>query len=183
MLLRLHIQDLAIIDSLTLDFTSGFTVLTGETGAGKSIVIGALNLVLGERASSDDVRSGCDRAVAEALFQVKGQKRVLDLLAGWNLPDNDTQQLVIRREISAQGRSRCLVNGRLIPLGQLKLIGDLLVDLHGQHQHQSLLKVESHGTILDAYGGTGLAEALAAYRQIFNRYNEILARLRALDRD
>ena len=120
MLLRLQIKNLAIIDALSLDFTEGFTALTGETGAGKSIIIGALNLVLGERASSEDVRSGCEAADVEALFDIGGKNRILELLAKWNLAEEGTgaNELVLRREVSRQGRGRCLANGRLIPLSQ-----------------------------------------------------------------
>lgn len=202
MLLRLHIEDLAIIDALTLDFTDGFTVLTGETGAGKSIILGALNLVLGERASSDDVRTGCESAVAEALFEVSACGRLRDLLAEWGLLEDDGEavasgsgrkraggrdripvELVLRREIGAQGRSRCLVNGRLVTLAQLRQIGDRLVDLHGQHQHQSLLRVETHREILDGFGDGEHVRALEAYRAAFGRYSAVVARLRSLNRD
>jgi DNA repair protein RecN (Recombination protein N) len=201
MLLRLHIEDLAIIDALTLDFTDGFTVLTGETGAGKSIILGALNLVLGERASSDDVRTGCESAVAEALFEVSACGRLRDLLAEWGLLEDDVVlptgvsgkkrpgtpngpvELVLRREIGAQGRSRCLANGRLVTLAQLRQIGDRLVDLHGQHQHQSLLRVEVHREILDGFGDGEHARALEAYRAAFGRYSAAVARLRSLNRD
>ncbi len=201
MLLRLHIEDLAIIDALTLDFTEGFTVLTGETGAGKSIILGALNLVLGERASSDDVRTGCEAALAEALFEVSACARLKELLAEWGLLDNGDSlldgisakkrtggqsapvELVLRREIGAQGRSRCLANGRLVTLAQLRQIGDRLVDLHGQHQHQSLLRVEVHREILDGFGDTEHGRALDEFHALFERYSAVVARLRSLNRD
>ncbi|MFH2001774.1 MAG: DNA repair protein RecN [Planctomycetota bacterium] len=182
MLHRLQIQNLAIIDALTLDFSEGFTVLTGETGAGKSIIIGALNLILGERASSDDVRTGCDSATVEALFDISALDRVRECMVALNLPLAGGE-LVIRREISAQGRSRCLVNGCLVPLGQLRSIGDLLVDLHGQHQHQSLLKVELHREILDLFGGTPIRNALETYRELYARHSHVLSCLKNLDRD
>ena len=201
MLLRLHIEDLAIIDALTLDFTDGFTALTGETGAGKSIILGALNLVMGERASSDDVRTGCESAVAEALFDVSACARLRDLLAEWGLLEGDVVlptgvfgkkrpgtpngpvDLVLRREIGAQGRSRCLANGRMVTLAQLRQIGDRLVDLHGQHQHQSLLRVETHREILDGFGDGEHVRALGEYRALFERYSAVVARLRSLNRD
>jgi DNA repair protein RecN (Recombination protein N) len=190
MLLRLHIQDLAIIDSLTIDLSRGFTVLTGETGAGKSIILGALNLVLGERASSEDVRTGRPRAVVEALFDISGLETLRAYLAALNLVEegasagpDEALELVIRREVSSEGRSRCLVNGRLLPLGQLREIGDHLIDLHGQHQHQSLLKVELHREILDAFGGKALSRSLASFRELYGRYEEIEKRLRILDKD
>jgi DNA repair protein RecN (Recombination protein N) len=185
MLLRLSIRDLAIIDSLVLDFPEGFSALTGETGAGKSIIIGALNLVLGERASSDDVRTGCETAEVEALFDLSDCPRAERLLKDWSLaPEKETgTQVVLRREVSAQGRSRCLVNGKMIPLSQLSQLGDHLVDLHGQHQHQSLLRTELHREILDAFAGDAIAKPLAAYQAVFARHREVAARLRRLDRD
>lgn len=185
MLLSLNIRNLAIIDSLTLDFSKGFTALTGETGAGKSIIVGALNLVLGERASSEDVRTGCDGAEVEALFDIRGQGRIIGLLSEWKLldPKESAAELVLRRDISAQGRGRCLANGRLITLSQMKRIGDLLVDLHGQHQHQSLLNVELHLEILDAFGGGEVAGALDEYTVLFERHESVTARLRSLLRD
>lgn len=179
MLLHLNIKDLAIIDSLNLDFGEGFTVLTGETGAGKSIIIGALNLILGERASSEDVRTGCDGALVEAVFDTAGCARVRDFLGASEL--GGEAELVIRREVNSQGRNRCFINGRLAPLAQLKQLGDLLADLHGQHQHQSLLKPESHREILDAYGD---CEALLAeYRSLYVRHGQIMERLARLNRD
>ncbi|MBN1868020.1 DNA repair protein RecN [Candidatus Sumerlaeota bacterium] len=184
MLVRLRIKNLAIIDDLTLDLSDGFTVLTGETGAGKSIILGALNLVLGERASAEDVRSGCDSAEVEALFDLSGSPQVRELLGEMGPSDaSETAELVVRREVSAQGRSRCLANGRLATLAQVRTIGDLLVDLHGQHQHQSLLRVELHREILDDFAGDSIAPDLNAYRALFDRYGEAMRRLRALDRD
>lgn len=224
MLQRLSIQDLAIIDHLTLDFAPGFTVLTGETGAGKSVILGALNLVLGERAGAEDIRTGCDLGVAEALFDAGRVPGVLALLREWGLLDGEDPadespgpeekrteaaetaavsrgrsapesashrhaadaanvELVLRREVTTQGRSRCLVNGRLVPLGQMRRIGDRLVDLHGQHQHQSLLQVEVHREILDEFGGESLGQALAAYAQLFAQRQDAVRSLRELDRD
>lgn len=192
MLQRLSIQNLAIIDHLALDFPPGFTVLTGETGAGKSIILGALNLVLGERASSDDVRTGCDAAEVEALFEINAAGAAASLLREWSLaPDallrdprraDKTIELVIRREVGAQGKSRCMVNGRAITLAQLASLGDLLVDLHGQHQHQSLLRVELHREILDSFGADSIGPALGKWAPLFKRYQEVIKRLRLLER-
>ncbi len=185
MLARLQIQNLAIIDDLTLDFHPGFTAMTGETGAGKSIVIGALNLILGERASSDDVRTGCERAEVQAQFQINNNQQLLDLLHSLGQSDESTNEgeLIIRREVSAAGKSRCQINGRLIPLSQLRQIGNLLVDLHGQHQHQSLLHVELHRDILDAFGGNPIKKAHAAYLPLYTRIKEILNLLRIKETD
>jgi len=184
MLLRLTIKDLAIIDHLTLDFLEGFSALTGETGAGKSIIIGALNLVLGERASTEDVRTGSETAEVEGLFDLADSPRARRLLREWNLlPSPSGSEVVLRREISAQGRSRCLVNGKLVPLSQLSQLGDHLVDLHGQHQHQSLLRPELHREILDAFAGDEISKQLEAYQAVFRRQREVVAHLRQLNRD
>ncbi|MFW6303541.1 MAG: DNA repair protein RecN [Candidatus Sumerlaeota bacterium] len=186
MLQHLKIRDLAIINDLTLDFSSGFTALTGETGAGKSIIIGALNLVLGERSSSDDVRSGCDLAVAEALFDLSGRDALLARLTELEIlrdEELEESQLILRREVSAQGRSRAQLNGRTVTIGQLREVGDMLVDLHGQHQHQSLLHVELHRRIVDAYGGEALAKALGAFQDAYKSYRNVLKKLRSLQTD
>ncbi len=184
MLQHLKIRDLAIINDLTLDFSGGFTALTGETGAGKSIIIGALNLVLGERASSDDVRSGCELAVAEALFDLSDRdaliKRIVKSEIIDDIPDG---QLILRREVSAQGRSRAQANGRTITIGQLRELGDMLVDLHGQHQHQSLLHVDLHRQFVDAYGGEPLAKTLKEYREQYAAYRKVLRKLRSVQTD
>lgn len=184
MLEHLEIQDLAIIDALSIDFSRGFCALTGETGAGKSIIIGALNLILGERASSEDVRSGRPRARVEAVFHIADCPSVKEALGEFDLmPDGDSDQLIVRREVSAQGGSRCIVNGVSAPLWQVRRLGDHLVDLHGQHQHQSLLHVELHREIVDAVGGKPLASAKNEWRDLFARYRQVCTRLAALDRD
>lgn len=184
MLQRLAIHNLAIIEKLEIEFEPGFIALTGETGAGKSIIIGALNLLLGERASSEDVRSGCDTAEVEALFRLPGNQPLQALLKSMELAqDGPLEELIIRREINPQGRGKCLVNGRMVTVGQLKEIGDLLADLHGQHQHQSLLQVEIHREILDAFGGQTLQKAWLAYRKNYQQYQDLTKRIRALMRD
>lgn len=136
MLRFLRIRHLAVIDRLELEFEPGFTVLTGETGAGKSILVGAVGLIVGGRASADLVRTGEDQAVIEAIFDT---------------PNGD--ELIVRREISAQGRSRALVNGSLVTGAALRETCGALVDLHGQHEHQLLLDPASHLESVDAFGG------------------------------
>ena len=135
MLRFLRIQHLAVIDRLELEFVPGFTVLTGETGAGKSILVGAVGLLVGGRASSDLVRTGEDQATIEAIFE-----------------DTDGRELIVRREISAQGRSRALIDGALVTSAALRETCGALVDLHGQHEHQLLLDPASHLDLLDAFG-------------------------------
>ncbi|BCB28331.1 DNA repair protein RecN [Sulfurimicrobium lacus] len=152
MLLSLSIRDFVIVDRLELEFSSGFTVLTGETGAGKSILIDALALVLGERGDAGVVRAGCERAELAAEFDI-GK---LPQLQSW-LDENDLAGdpgvCLMRRSIDATGRSRAFVNGNGVTLQQMREAGEYLVDIHGQHAHQSLLKPALQRDLLDAYAG------------------------------
>jgi DNA repair protein RecN (Recombination protein N) len=148
---QLRIRNLAVIEEVTLEFESGFTAVTGETGAGKSMLIDGLNLVLGERADKELVRTGCDEAQVEALFDISDEHRVAALLSGLELPSME-DDLLLRRVVSAAGRSRCAVNGSPVPLLIMKQLGDLLVDLHGQHEHQLLFDESRHLEFLDAFG-------------------------------
>src|SRR6058998_4150992 len=134
MLRFLRIQHLAIIDSIEMEFAAGFNVLTGETGAGKSILVEAVGLLLGGRASGDLVRTGEDTATIEAIFERQGE------------------ELLVRREITAQGRSRAFINGALATAGALKELASRLIELHGQHEHQTLLDPATHLGVLDAFG-------------------------------
>ena len=170
MLETLRIQDYALIDQLELDFRQGFNVLTGETGAGKSILVGALNLVLGARASGDLVRSGADRASIEAVFRITTPSRSLKKLLKEHDIALDDDELLLSRTINAEGRSRGYAGGAMVPIAVLAAIGDELVDLHGQHEHQSLLKADKQLDLLDAFGGTEekaeeLASRVSQWRQ------------------
>jgi DNA repair protein RecN (Recombination protein N) len=152
MLTELRIRNFAIIESLTLPLAPGFNVLSGETGAGKSIIVGALGLLLGERASGDLIRTGADRAVVEGVFDVAGHATAASMLDDRGIDvENDT--MVLRREVSANGRARAWVNGTTVTAGVLAEIGRLLVNLHGQHEAQTLLDVDAQRQILDAFGG------------------------------
>lgn len=176
MLTSISIKNYALIDELVMQFGPGLVILTGETGAGKSIIIDALGLIIGERANTEVVRSGADKAVVEGTFAIAGNKRLRAFLK-----ENDieyTDALVIRREISAKGTTRCLVNDSAITLGMLKSIGDLLVDLHGQHEHQSLLRPETHIEMLDEFGG--LEKQAEEFRAVYKRMKETSAQLRDL---
>ena len=177
MLTRLFIRDFALIRELEIEFCADLTVLTGETGAGKSIILGALNSILGGVARADMVRDGADRCVIEGLFEFPDGSRVLERLAASGLPADDNQ-LALRREILSGGRSRAFVNGLSIPLKKLREFGSSLVDVHGQHEHQSLLRVERHPAYLDAFGGlTSGAEALA---DLYHEYGAAESGLREL---
>ena len=162
MLAHLSVRDFAIVARLDLDLHAGMTVLTGETGAGKSILIDALGLTLGERASTKVVRSGAERAEVVAIFEFGQDCHAARYLAEQDLASAD-DECILRRVIGSDGRSRAQVNGRPVPLQTLRELGDLLVDIHGQHEHQSLLRGVAQRRILDEYAGHGAAlEGLAA---------------------
>jgi len=170
MLERLVIRDLALVERAEISFAPGLNVLTGETGAGKTLVIEAMNLVVGERASTETIRQGAASAVAEAEFRLQGERaeRVGKLLAEMGL-DFDGETLVVRREVS-ESRSRASLNQSPVTLASLKKAGELLADLHGQHEHQSLLRPQAALYTLDRLGGLedtrrAYAEALAAWRE------------------
>src|SRR5688572_22027258 len=145
MLRFLAIRHLAVIDQLELEFQPGLNVLTGETGAGKSILVGAVGLLIGGRASADIVRTGEDTATIEAIFDTP-----------------DGRELIVRREVTAQGRSRAYVDGALVTSAALRDAAGGLVDLHGQHEHQVLLDPTTHVDLLDAYAGLSAARAEVA---------------------
>lgn len=153
MLSKIHIENLAIVERAEIDFSAGLNALTGETGAGKSIVVGALELALGGRASADVVRAGQRLAVAEAVFEAPIPRAVAKFVTGeLGLEWEGTEPLTVRREISAQGRSRAFIAGQLVNVADLKTLGELLVDLHGQHEHQSLFHLAAQRAALDAFG-------------------------------
>jgi len=151
MLLELNIKDLAIIDELSLELGSGLSVFTGETGAGKSIIIDAIDLVLGGRASTELVRSSRDEARVEAVFDVSGLFGVSALLDEAGLPTEEN--LFIKRIVSRSGRSRIFINGSIASATLLATLGRLLIDVYGQSEHQALTKVEEHIDMLDDFGG------------------------------
>src|ERR1051325_9839442 len=166
MLRFLSIRHLAVIDSVEVEFGPGLNVLTGETGAGKSILVEAVGLLLGGRASGELVRTGEESAVVEAIFETGGE------------------ELLIRREIGAQGRSRAFINGDLATAGALKELSRRLIELHGQHEHQTLLDPTTHLSVLDTYGG--LTAATTATADTFARMQQArdeLARVTAAARD
>jgi len=152
MLRSIHIRDFAIVEGLELDFEAGLTVLTGETGAGKSILLDALGLALGDRADSAHVRAGADRAEVNAEFDTTGLESVQAWLAEQEL-DEDEPELRVRRTVGADGRSRAWINGRPVAISALRDLGERLVDIHGQHAHQSLLRREAQRDRVDEYAG------------------------------
>ncbi|PTU65136.1 DNA repair protein RecN [Chromobacterium sp. Panama] len=153
MLLSLTVKDFVIVDSISLDFQAGFTVLTGETGAGKSILLDALSLLLGDRAEGAQVREGAERAEITAEFDTRGRPEI-DAWLDENGLNGDDDVLLLRRLLDKSGRSRSFVNGQAATLSQLKQLGEFLVDIHGQHAHQSLMKADAQRQLLDAYAGS-----------------------------
>jgi len=176
MLKSLTIRNYALIESVDIEFESGLNILTGETGAGKSIIIDALSLILGDRASSDVVRKGRDKAVVEGLFGMADNEKVKILLK--NNEIEIQEDLILRREVSLKGQSRCFVNDSPVPLTVLKEIGDHLVDLHGQHEHQSLLRPETHIGLLDEFGS--LDKLVDEYRESYDRLSVLFREFRSL---
>lgn len=170
MLRALNIRDFVIVDRMDLEFEAGFTVLTGETGAGKSILIDALALVLGERGEALAVRQGAERAEIGAEFDIGGLGALRQWLEANELAE-DGETLLVRRVIDAGGRSRGFINGRAATLAQLREAGEFLVDIHGQHQHQLLTRPAAQRELLDAYGG--LADQAAQTAQQFREWRRL----------
>ena len=178
MLQSLHVHNFALLEDAHADFTPGFNVFTGETGAGKSILIDAFGMVLGGRASVDYVRSGTEGLWVQAVFDITNQEDIKNILREQGLEAED--DLFLKRQISAAGKSRALVNGVQVPLAVLKQIGAVLVDIHGQHENQALLKPEAARLVTDAFGGATLQAALSAYQKDYELYvkaNKTLAQL------
>ncbi len=176
MLKTLYIRDYAIIDELTIEFSSGLNVITGETGTGKSILIDALGLLLGERASSEDVRKGSRRSVVEGFFSISSNDHVHTLLKKHGYEDGD--ELIIRREVSPKSGSRAFLNDSPTQVSLLKEIGDRLIDLHGQHDHQTLLRSETHIHLLDNAGG--LQGMVNDYRSGYENILSIAGEIKSL---
>ncbi len=171
MLKQLSIRNVALIDQQMIEFFDGFSVLTGETGAGKSIIIEALNFVLGERASRELVKSGEEKASVEAAFRLRADEPVLDVLSEQGI-DCEENELTLYREFSLSGKNVCRANGTLINASVLKLIGDALVDIHGQHAHQSLLDEKKHILLLDRFAGRDALEVKARVAAAYQKASE-----------
>ncbi|MBE0447532.1 MAG: DNA repair protein RecN [Actinobacteria bacterium] len=184
MLHELYMKNVALIDEARVRFGTGLNVLTGETGAGKTVVVGAVNLLLGGRADASLIRSGSDKAEVQGMFSippsVKGaDNKIYELVEG-------EDQLIVHRIISSDGKNRCYINGRMVTVGILLEFGRHLIDLHGQHEHQSLFKAASHVNFLDRYGGDELMELRETFRETFKRLEEQkdeLAELRGAERE
>jgi DNA repair protein RecN (Recombination protein N) len=176
MLSSLLIKDYALIENIEVKFGKGLNIITGETGAGKSILIDAMGLLLGDRASTDVVRKGSEKSVVEGIFDISGNKKVLNLL---NENEIDAgQELIVRREVSLKGTNRCFLNDTPVNLNLIKDIGNLLVDLHGQHEHQALLHSETHIEMLDDFAN--LYALLNDYRKCYSGLIQLQKELKDL---
>lgn len=176
MLRELHIENIAIIEKADIEFYNGFNVMTGETGAGKSIVIDSLNAVLGGRTTRELVRHGAERATVTAVFDSDG-------VEAW-LEENDIDledELIIQRKISAEGKSACRVSGVPVSVAQLRELGGLLLNIHGQNDGRQLMDEASHLKYLDAYGG--YEAEYAAFREAYGQYREIMRKIEKLNMD
>ncbi|WP_026689328.1 DNA repair protein RecN [Alteribacter aurantiacus] len=172
MLVELSIKNFAIIDHVTVPFEEGLTVLSGETGAGKSIIIDAIGLLIGGRGSVEFVRHGSKRAEIEGLFSVDPSNDIHSLMEEVGIEVAGDDMVVLRREITSQGKSICRVNGKLVTLAILRQLGQMLVDIHGQHEHQQLLQVDKHLFLLDRYAENEIKEAKEEYQSIYKRFIE-----------
>ncbi|MBQ4429195.1 MAG: DNA repair protein RecN [Clostridia bacterium] len=185
MLSRLIINNIALIDKLEVELSPGFNVLTGETGAGKSIIIDSVNLILGERGSKELISTGSQKARVEGFFDISDiesnsadENDLFSQLDSLGI-DISEGELIIVREITAAGKSLCRVNGEIVTLNTLRSITDRLVDVHGQHEHQSLLEPKRHIGILDAFGGSQIASAIADTASIYSEHKAVETRLNA----
>ncbi|MCC9883297.1 AAA family ATPase, partial [Streptococcus agalactiae] len=178
MLLEISIKNFAIIEEISLNFETGMTVLTGETGAGKSIIIDAMNMMLGARASVEVIRHGANKAEIEGFFSVEKNQSLVQLLEenGIELAD----ELIIRREIFQNGRSVSRINGQMVNLSTLKAVGHYLVDIHGQHDQEELMKPNMHILMLDEFGNTEFNVIKERYQSLFDTYRQL--RKRVLDK-
>lgn len=158
MIVELNINDFAIIDNLKVNFDKGFNVLTGETGAGKSIIVEGISMILGQRASKEMIRTGKDRALLEGVFYLENPDKINKILEEYGIDIDQNNYLVITREIHSSGRTVSRINGRNVTLNMLNSITSNLVEIHGQHQHQSLLNADNHIKIIDSFGDSNLKE-------------------------
>lgn len=171
MLLEISIKNFAIIEAISLNFDNGMTVLTGETGAGKSIIIDAMNMMLGARASTEVIRHGAKKAEIEGFFTVQKNQALAEILSEQGIELGD--ELIIRREIFQNGRSVSRVNGQMVNLSTLRAIGQYLVDIHGQHDQEELMKIAHHIHLLDEFGDQEFMAVKGAYRETFQAYKTL----------
>jgi len=187
MLTYLHIKNIALVDEIEMEFDRGLTVVTGETGAGKSVIAGSLNFILGERSDAGQIRSGENKALIEAGFDISADKALVAFLQEEGI-ECDPREFFVKRELSRDGKGRCFVCGSLVTLATLGAIGDYLVDMHGQHDHQALLHSAKHTGIVDRYGSLEgfcdeVKKSFAAYAALKAQRDDIVANRDARQRE
>ena len=175
MLLEISIKNFAIIEAISLNFEKGMTVLTGETGAGKSIIIDAMNMMLGARATTDVIRHGAPKVEIEGLFSIENSRALQEIFDEQGLELGD--EIIIRREILQNGRSVSRVNGQMVNLSVLRSIGQYLVDIHGQHDQEELMRPQLHIQMLDGFGDADFLELKQAYQTNFDAYRKMRKQL------
>jgi DNA repair protein RecN (Recombination protein N) len=172
MLKELQIKNFALIDDISVKFGKGLNILSGETGAGKTLIIEAINLLLGERADNELIREGSEKLIVQGYFDLTKSEKSIQFLKNENLIEEDDsfEDIVITREVSSQGKNRAYINGIFTQVNVLKNLGRCFIDLHGQHDHQSLLEPETHIDILDSFGKTVIFEIKKAYEEKYLNY-------------
>ena len=175
MLEELYIKDFALIYEIRIAFGNGLNIITGETGAGKSIILGALNLLMGSRASTDMIKSGAQRSIVEASFSIGKNTALVEFLKKHALDDDN---LVIKREITIEGKGRCYINSQQVPVQLLKEVGSYLLDIHGQNEHQNILDISTHRSILDRYAG--LTPMVEDFKKLFHKREELKQKLKSV---
>jgi DNA repair protein RecN (Recombination protein N) len=177
---ELSIRNFAIIESLSVSFNKGLTVLTGETGAGKSIIIDAIHLLVGSRGSAEFVRHGEDKAEIEGLFFIEGEQHPCYAKAAEFGIEIEDGMIVLRRDISASGKSVCRINGKLVTIAVLREVGSSLIDIHGQHEHQELMDETRHINLLDQFGAEEILPALSEYQHVYRSFEQTQKKLKSL---
>lgn len=175
MLTNLHVKNLALIDEADIDFKDGLNILTGETGAGKSIILGSINIALGGKVSSDIIRRDCDYALTELTFEIKSPKKI-EQLKKYDIEELDDGIVIISRKITTS-RSTIKINGETFTINEVKSIADILIDIHGQHDNQILLKENTHLLMVDLFGSDTLYNIISEYKNIYDKYSDIQNKL------
>lgn len=170
MLTSLHVHNFALLEDARVEFLPGFNVFTGETGAGKSILIDAFGLVLGGRGSAEFVRHGADGLWVQAVFDIAENAAAKALLAEQGIEPTEEEELFLKRQINAAGKGRAFVNGQQVPLTVLKQLGAVLVDIHGQHENQALLHADAPRQLVDLFGGAKTQKPMQAYQELYKEY-------------
>ena len=181
MLTNLHVKNLALIEEADINFFDGLNIMTGETGAGKSIILGSVNIALGGKVTADIIRKGAEYALTELAFHIDDKKKIA-ALKDMDIEDAQDGDVIISRKIMP-GRSQIKVNGMICTVSQVKSIASLLIDIHGQHDSQLLLKESSHLDMIDLYGGSTVSDVRKRYDVVYKQYREALSQLEQMDTD